>query len=77
MTSIFSTVYNIKNSTSNLNSNLQHVCKWAFKWKMSFNPDPTEQAQEVIFSRKLIKPIHPLSTQPYLFKMVHHRRTLV
>ena len=44
-------------STSNLNSDLQHVCKWAFKWKMSFNPGPTEQAQEVIFSRKLIKPI--------------------
>ena len=27
---------------------------------MSFNPDPTKQAQEVIFSRKLMKPIHPL-----------------
>ena len=26
---------------------------------MSFNPDPTKQAQEVIFSHKLIKPIHP------------------
>ena len=27
---------------------------------MSFNPDPTKQAQEVIFSRKLNKPHHPL-----------------
>ena len=27
---------------------------------MSFNPDPTKQAQEVIFSRKLIKPRHSL-----------------
>ena len=26
---------------------------------MSFNPDPTKQAQEVIFSRKNIKPQHP------------------
>ena len=26
---------------------------------MSFNPDPNKQAQEVIFSRKLNKPIHP------------------
>ena len=25
---------------------------------MSFNPDPTKQAQEVIFSRKLKKPLH-------------------
>ena len=27
---------------------------------MSFNPDLTKQAQEIIFPRKLIKPIHPL-----------------
>ena len=25
---------------------------------MSFNPDPTKQAQEVIFSRKIKKPLH-------------------
>ena len=23
------------------------------KWKMSFNPDPTKQAQEIMFSRKI------------------------
>ena len=28
---------------------------------MSFNPDPTKQAQEVIFSRKLKKPLDPSS----------------
>ena len=27
---------------------------------MSFNPDPTKQAEEVIFSRKKIKSSHPL-----------------
>ena len=27
---------------------------------MSFNPDPTKQTQEVIFSQKMIKPSHPL-----------------
>ena len=26
---------------------------------MSFNPDPSKQAQEVIFSRKIKKPSHP------------------
>ena len=26
---------------------------------MSFNPEPTKQAQEVIFSRKTAKKIHP------------------
>ena len=33
--------------------------KWAFQCKMSFNPDPTKQAQEVIFNRKTNKKIHP------------------
>ena len=59
-TSILSTVCNINISISNLNSDLRKVSEWEFKWKMSFNPDPTKQAQEVIFSRKLIKPIHHL-----------------
>ena len=27
---------------------------------MSFNPDPSKQAQEVIFSRKIKKPNHPV-----------------
>ena len=29
---------------------------------MSFNPDPSKQAQEVNFSRKVKKPIHQFST---------------
>ena len=37
----------------------------AFQWKMSFNPDPNKQAQEVIFSRKLKKVCHP----PLRFKI--------
>ena len=31
----------------------------AFQWKMNFNPDPTKQAQEVIFIRKTKKLPHP------------------
>ena len=30
-----------------------------FQWKIRFNPDPNEQAQEVIFSRKINKIDHP------------------
>ena len=26
--------------------------KWAFQWKMQFNPDQDKQVNEVIFSRK-------------------------
>ena len=33
--------------------------KWDFRRKMSFNSYPTTQAQEVIFSRKTTKKIHP------------------
>ena len=29
-------------------------------WKMSFNPEPSKQAQEVICSRKIKKPSHPM-----------------
>ena len=32
---------------------------WALQWKMSFNPDPTKQAQEIIFSRKTSQRNHP------------------
>ena len=31
------------------------IHKWAFQWKMNFNPDPAKQIQEVIFSRKTKK----------------------
>ena len=58
-TSIFSTVYSTIKTADSLNNDLQKISEWAYKWKMSFNPDPTNQAQEVNFSRKLKKPLHP------------------
>ena len=58
-TSIFSTVYSTNKTADSLNNDLQKISDWAYKWKMSFNPDSTKQAQEVIFSRKLKKPLHP------------------
>ena len=45
---------------NNLNNDLKAMNdEWAFQWKMSFNPDPTKQDQEVIFSRKATKKNHP------------------
>ena len=46
-------------SANKLNQDLNRINNWAFQWKMSFNPDPSKQAQEVIFSRKLQKSTHP------------------
>ena len=58
-TSLFSIVHNVNTSASHLNSDLSKISKWAFQWKMIFNPDPSKQAQEVIFSRKIQKTCHP------------------
>ena len=35
-----------------INNDLRKICKCSEQWKIVLNPDPTKQAQEVIFSRK-------------------------
>ena len=58
-TSLFA-VANDKNVCANiLNNDLLAISKWAFNWKMLFNPDPKKPAQEVLFSRKKQVQIHP------------------
>ena len=51
-TFLFSVVYDVNTSANNLNNNLSKINDWEIQWKMSFNPNPSKQAQEVIFSRK-------------------------
>ena len=58
-TSLFSVAHNITDLANLLNSNLSKINKWALQWKMSFNADPTKQAQEIIFSRKISQRNHP------------------
>ena len=58
-TSLFSVVHDNNTSAEVLNRDLQKISEWALKWKMSFNPDVSKQAQEVIFSRKQAKTVHP------------------
>ena len=48
--SLFSKVYGIHKSASNLNDDLDKISYWAYQWKMQFNPDLNKQANEVIFS---------------------------
>ena len=59
MISIFSVVFDTNLSALKLNNDLLKIQHWAYQWKMSFNPDPSKQAQEVIFSRKNNKLCHP------------------
>ena len=61
-TSLFRTVNDINTTSNDLNKDLDKISDWAFQWKMSFNPDPSKQAQEIIFSRKYNKKVHPSLT---------------
>ena len=52
-TSLFSVIFDL--SAKNLNNDLNRINNWALQWKMSFNPDPNKQAQQVLFLRKIQK----------------------
>ena len=58
-TSLFSVIHDSSTTRNELNDDLVKINNWAYQWKMSFNPDPNKQAQEVIFSRKTKKINHP------------------
>ena len=49
----FSIVHNMNTSTISFNNYLNKIKNSVIQWKMNFNPDPSKQGQEVIFSRKL------------------------
>ena len=49
------------NTSQKLNNDLDKVSLWANKWKMSFSPDLSKQAQEVIFSQMINISISPTS----------------
>ena len=69
-TFLFLVVNTASVSASELNNNLVKIRDLTFNWNMSFNPDPTKQAKEVIFSKKKkILGTHPLIL-PY-FLTIH------
>ena len=57
--SLYSVVHDLNTSANEINDDLKKIEAWDHQWKMSFNPDPLKQRQEVIFSRKRNKPHHP------------------
>ena len=59
-TSLLSKVYDIDISAKELNFDLEKNSKWAFQWKMQFNPDPNKQANEAVFSTKQKTVLIPL-----------------
>ena len=62
-TCLFSLVSDPNESSAKLGRDLRRVARWAYQWKVSFNPDPSKQAVDVYFSRK----INLLDTPPVYF----------
>ena len=58
-TSLCSIVKDPNTSATELNYDLNLISQWAYQWKMSFNPDPTKYAVQVVFSRKSIQSDQP------------------
>ena len=56
-----------------LNNDLLKISKWAYQWKMSFNPDVSKQAQKIAFSCRSQKLAHP----PVLFNNVPVKRCFI
>ena len=58
-TMLYSIVDDPCKSAADLNHDLATIEKWAYQWKMAFNPDPNKQANEVLFSCKQKQVHHP------------------
>ena len=58
-TSLFTIVKEKNEIVNTLSNDLLLISKWAYNWKMLFNPDRRKPAQEVLFSRKKKTQIHP------------------
>ena len=69
-TSLYSVVKNPEVSARELNHDLEIISNWAKQWKMSFNPDPTKPAEEILFSHKRQPKNHP----PLYFNGVEVKR---
>ena len=53
--SVFCIVQKVNTSASHLDCDLRKISNWAVHWKTGYNPDPSKQAQEVIFNLKIQK----------------------
>ena len=58
-TSLFHVVKDPNTSAEILNHDLTRISEWAYRWKRSFNPDPSMQVQEMLFSNKATKKNYP------------------
>ena len=60
MTRLFFSLFMILTFLQQLNDNLKKISDWVYQWQMSFNPDLSKQAQEVMFLWKASRADHPV-----------------
>ena len=60
--SLFTCVKGVDDTQLKLVQDLNTIANWGYQWKMTFNPDISKQAIEIIFSCKAKKPSHPSLT---------------
>ena len=58
-TILFSIVKHPVISANDLNHDLNVIHKWVYQWKLEFNPDPSKQVTELLFSYKKYRQNHP------------------
>ena len=64
-------------SQMNLNQDLDKINNWAYQWKISFNPDTSKKAQEVIFTRNVNNVLHlPLTCNNVDIGQIHSQKHL-
>ena len=51
-TSLFTKARDKNESANIITNDLFQISRWAYNWKIIFDPDPSKPAQEVLFSRK-------------------------
>ena len=57
--SLFSKINDIDTSIIDINNDLVKISRWAYHWKMLFNPDINKEATEVKFSQRCEKSLPP------------------
>ena len=72
---LFSVIKDPQLSATDLNHDLEVINQWAFRWKMAFNPDPTKQATEILFTCKKKDIDHPELTfnGAYVARVKEHK----
>ena len=58
-TMLFSIVNDNDTSATELQHDLNLIGKWAYQWKLEFNPGPPKQATELLFPCKSHSTLHP------------------